>query len=147
MLVFRTALLLAFWFSAPAAGQDYAKQPPAERQTRIWTLLKRDLTGPNGSEYFKENLLYNEIPGGALGLYEFTGTVLASTALRNGASAVILALSDKTTPEVNLRINLALTEKLSPDTQIEFSGVGESFRVNPFMLNLTATRFRRLPPK
>ena len=43
------------------------------------------------------------------------------------AKSIVLALSDKTTPEVTLELELAISGKAEPGTVLEFEGVGKDF--------------------
>lgn len=91
----------------------------------------------DGPEYFRLNVLDALVPSRTYGLRLLKGTVVSSE-LVGAAPTLVIAISDKNTPEVTLRLS-----RLSPSdlhiregTVIEFEGAGVSFRPSPFMLTL-----------
>jgi hypothetical protein len=89
----------------------------------MWKGLYTELSGPNGTQYFESGLKGAQAP-------KLRGTVVSQT-----AKTVVLALSDKTTPQVTLELESPLP-KAEPGIVIEFEGVGKEFTKEPFMLTM-----------
>jgi hypothetical protein len=94
----------------------------------LWKNLHNELSGPNGQQYFDSGLKEAAVP-------RLRGTVVSHT-----SKSIVLALSDKTTPEVTLELDTPIAGKAEPGTVIEFEGVGKSFTKEPFMLTMDAER-------
>ena len=108
---------------------------------RLWGALKQQLAGPNGQRYFEDNLKDSALPF----LY---GTVLSALP-KDKPVLVIVAMSDKSTREVNLRMEAALTDELPAGTEVLFRGVATGFSPDPFRLTIepTAIRVHEARPK
>jgi hypothetical protein len=119
---------IAFWSVKGHSAQ-------LDRQLRLWLAIKRQLTGPNGDEYFQSAMKDSLIPAGANGVSMLKGT-LTSALLNKGVSRLMLALSDSTTAEVTLVLhNGDVNVKAELGTVIEFEGVAVDFTKDPFMLS------------
>ena len=91
------ALVSLFLFSAEVG----MSQAPNSRQVNInavhalWLSIKKQLTGPNGEEYFTNALENADLP-------LLIGTLISATP-EGQPTTLVLAMSDGTTPEVTLR--------------------------------------------
>src|SRR5712692_1034659 len=97
------AFLLALGFVLvhwAAQAQNAKPEPPSALQ--LWSSFKRELTGPEGQKYFDQNLGGSMVPGGAGGVEYFTGTLLSAEPAEQ-PRVLVLAISDRSTPEVTLR--------------------------------------------
>jgi hypothetical protein len=98
-------------------------------QVALWTGIKRELNGPDGQQYFEDNVKGAALP-------RLTGT-LASALINEGVSRVILKMAESEQPEVTLVVhNGAARVRGTPavGTKIEFSGIAREFTKRPFML-------------
>jgi hypothetical protein len=95
----------------------------------LWANVKAALTGPNGRKYWEENLKDAQLPY----LY---GIVLSSTP-RDQPRVLVLAMCDKSTPEVTLRVEPGpMKETVRDGTEIMFEGVPRAFSQQPFRLTI-----------
>jgi hypothetical protein len=100
----------------------------ADPMGAMWKNLHTELSGPNGTQYFESGLKDAAVP-------RLRGTVVSHT-----SKSIVLALSDKTTPQVTLELETPITGKAEPGTVIEFEGVGKTFTREPFMLTMDTER-------
>ncbi len=123
-------LLPALLFSPVAASA----QTPAEK---MWSSIKSSLLSQDGDKYFHDSILDSQLP-------VMRGTVISTDSSVN-AGRMVLAMSDRTTPEVTLQIVQRVSERnwrpasfgrVTPGDEIAFMGVGADFTKNPFMLTL-----------
>src|SRR5512141_3211952 len=97
------AVFLAIGFAllhSAAPAQNAKPESISPRQLR--SMMKRDLTGPDGQKYFDQNLSGARVPGGAGGVQYFTGTLLSADPAEQ-PRVLVLAISGRRTPEVTLR--------------------------------------------
>jgi hypothetical protein len=125
-----------------AFGQDRPQEVREKRQRELWAAIKRALIS-GGAKYFEENLLNAAVP-------ELKGTVVSGTPAENPES-IVIALSDKTAPEVTLRFVERTPGKpnqerparfgrpLDPGDEVEFTGIPTAFSEEPFMLTFTVS--------
>ena len=108
--------------------EEFRKKNPA---LAMWMNLKQELTGPNGEQYFNNNMKGAEVPGGAEGIQYFKGKLIsARPAVR--PKELVLAITDPNTPEVTLNLDAPLPGKAEPGTEIEFAGVPTAFIKDAF---------------
>ena len=108
--------------------EEFRKKNPA---LAMWMNLKQELTGPNGEQYFNDNMKGAEVPGGAEGIQYFKGKLIsARPAVR--PKELVLAITDPNTPEVTLNLDAPLPGKAEPGTEIEFAGVPTAFIKDAF---------------
>lgn len=140
-------LAVGFVLMHSAALAQSAKPEPLSPQ-QLWSTIKRDLTGPDGQEYFDHNLNGALVPGGAGGVQYFTGTLLSAEPAEQ-PRVLVLALSDRSTPEVTLRFKNSkwndthITGPLIRGSIIQFEGVPISFTNEPFMLTFGVSTTER----
>ena len=53
---------------------------------------------------------------------------------------LLVAISDKTTPEVTLILDPPFTGKIEPGTELQCEGIGKSFSKEPFMVVMDVER-------
>lgn len=124
---------------------DIAKNEAAETQKRIdtdpafkmWYSVKQGLTGDNGDSFFNSSVKDAEIPGGAEGVKDFTGTVISFNPPDHPTS-VVLGVEDPTKPDATLTFSKPLPasalDKIKVGQKIDFSGVADSYTKDPYML-------------
>jgi hypothetical protein len=129
---FRSGILVftAFLTLLPAASA----QTPEEA---LWSAIKSALLSQDGEKYFHDRILDVLLP-------VMRGTVISTDSSVN-PGRMVLAMADKTTPEVTLQIIEQVTQgkkrpasigRIAPGDEIEFMGIGTQFTKNPFMLTL-----------
>ncbi|MCU1272656.1 MAG: hypothetical protein JWO48_87 [Bryobacterales bacterium] len=136
----RRAMFFALGFML-AHGAEPAQKTKAEPVTvqQLWSYIKRELTGPDAQEYFDSSFKGAMVPGGAGGLWYLTGTLLSAEP-REQPGVLVLAISDRSTPEVTLRFKDSkwndshIVGPLIPGSLIQFEGVATSFTKEPFMV-------------
>jgi hypothetical protein len=103
----------------------------------LWSNIKRVLVSNDGYQYFDESVRHTMLP-------ELKGTVVAAAPLKN-SDTIVLALSDKTNPEVTLKLFEPSSNKpqdwrrasipgVERGDEIEFMGVADDFVREPFMV-------------
>ena len=126
------AVVVMFIASTSGAQQRKPGVPDIPAMQTLWANLKAQLTGPNGQQYFEENLRDTALPY----LY---GIVLSSTP-NDQPRVLAVAMSDKSTPEVNLAVEPGhLTEKVRDGAEVIFQGVATAFSKQPFRLTITTS--------
>jgi tetratricopeptide (TPR) repeat protein len=100
-------------------------------QLAMWMSLKKELTGPNGNQFFESNMKGASVPGGAEGVQKFKATIVeAKPAVRS--KELVVALADPKVPEATLKLDAPLTGKPEVGSQVEFEGVPVAFSADPF---------------
>ncbi len=140
-----TAILVLCWpFMSQTLPSHAVGSNAAQRQKRMWQAIKVALSAPNGAEYFRLNLDSTEIPGGTDGLRRFKAVVLSSQPTVE-PRVVLLAMTDEATvPEVMLQLKRPWQQPLPNGTEVEFSGIPRSFRLDPFLLAFDVMGFEVL---
>ena len=137
MLRFVWAVLLMFLASIAGAQQRKPGVPDIPAMQALWANLKAQLAGPNGEKYFQENLSNTELPY----LY---GMVLSSTP-KDQTRVFVLAMSDKSTPELALSVEPGhLTEGVRDGAEVIFQGVATTFSKQPFRLTIITSEAVRV---
>ena len=102
----------------------------------LWSNIKKQLTAPDGEEYFRLNLENADIP-------RLMGTLVSATPGQH-PSTLVLAISDPSTPEVTVHLKNGngqddhLNGPLLLGSEVQFQGVPVAFTRNPFMLTFEA---------
>ena len=113
--------------------EQFKKSNP---QLAMWMSLKKELTGPNGQQFF-EGMKGADVPGGAkigdIPVTEFKGTIIAAKPATRSKELVV-GISDPNTPEVTLKLDAPLTGKPEIGSEVEFDGVASGFSPDPFMV-------------
>jgi hypothetical protein len=125
------ALVSLFLFSAEVG----MSQAPNSGQVNVnavhalWLTIKKQLTGPNGEEYFTNALENADLP-------LLIGTLISATP-EGQPTTLVLAMSDGTTPEVTLRFEddkgkeSQINGPLMRGSQIQFEGIPVAFAKRP----------------
>jgi hypothetical protein len=116
------SVLLAFSLIVLAKAQP-------DPQTALWVGLKKQLSGPDGEEYFNANVKDAALP-------TLKGT-LVSALINEGVSRVVLKMPESSEPDVTLVVHngsAKLKAKPTAGSIIEFEGVAVTFSTRPFML-------------
>ena len=124
---------------------DMANKEAADLQSKInsdpkfklWYTIKQSLTSDQGEQFFNSNVKDAEIPGGADGVKNFTGTVI-SVDPPDRPTRVVLGVEDPAKPDVTLEFTQPLPatalDKVKVGQTLDFSGVADSFTKDPYML-------------
>jgi tetratricopeptide (TPR) repeat protein len=137
----KTSALPPADFKIEGAG-DIAQKEAGELQKRmdadpafkLWYTVKTNLTGDQGQNFFNSNVKDTEIPGGAQGVKNFSGTII-SVDPPDRPTKVVLGIEDPAKPDATL----TFSDPLPPNAvkvgdKLEFSGVADSYTANPYML-------------
>jgi hypothetical protein len=99
---------------------------------KIWYAIKQSLQ-QQGDTFFNSNLKDAEVPGGAEGVKDFTGTVISVD-----PNKVVLGVENATVPDATLTFSSPLPQDalntIKVGGQIQFAGVPDSYTANPYML-------------
>jgi hypothetical protein len=123
--------------STGPAQQRKPGVPDIPAMQALWAAVKAKLTGPNAQDYFEHGMQGAQLPY----LY---GVVLSSTP-ENQPRVLVIAMSDKSTPEVTLTLEPGhLKEKVRDRTEIMFKGVPTAFSKEPFRLTIETSETVRV---
>ncbi|MGH9350557.1 MAG: tetratricopeptide repeat protein, partial [Terriglobia bacterium] len=99
---------------------------------KIWFSIKQSLQS-QGDAFFNASVKGFQVPGGAEGVNNFTGTVISVT-----PSQVVLGIENPTVPDATLTFTTPLPQDalntIKVGSQIQFSGIVDSYTANPYML-------------
>jgi hypothetical protein len=114
-----------------------AQEERPNPQRALWAAIKKQLTGPNGEEYFQTQLRGTLLP-------MLRGKVLAASSTGE-TRFLMLDLSGAGTAEVKL---LLAPGQNSPSggTEVQFMGEATDFTRNPFLLTMEAQEVRTAAP-
>jgi hypothetical protein len=120
------------WFSLVILGCLLFQYPQISRSQvpspqEFWKILKKGLSGPDGSEYFEKAVK------GALLLVPLEGTLISSTPADHPREFLV-AVSDDKTPDITLSLEGRLEKALPAGTPVIFECLAEKFTPEPFML-------------
>jgi hypothetical protein len=103
----------------------------------LWYSLKTNLIGDQGPTFFSNSVKETEIPGGANGVKNFTGTIL-TVEPADKPTRVTLGVEDPTKADTTLLftnpIPTAALTKIKVGEKIDFGGVADSYTKDPYML-------------
>jgi hypothetical protein len=105
-MMFSSPLCIGLLISALAApGQRTPDFGRSERSQalEVWQSIKRDLSAPDGLDYWENNIKDALIPGGAAGVNRFPGFVISSKPSKH-PNVIVLGILDNKVPEVELRL-------------------------------------------
>jgi hypothetical protein len=109
----------------------------SDPQFKLWYTIKQNLTGDQGDAFFNSNVKDAEIPGGAEGVKDFTGTVI-SIDPPDHPTKVVLGIEDPAKPDATLEFSQPLPtealDKIKVGQKVDFSGVADSYTKDPYML-------------
>jgi hypothetical protein len=103
---------------------------------KMWYAIKQNLQD-KGDAFFKDSVDGVEVPGGAEGVKNFSGTVISLDPPDRPAK-VVVGVEDPTKPDATL----VFSQPLPPDAlntikvgqKIEFSGIADAYTKDPYML-------------
>lgn len=122
-------------FSVDPATVVNARRAEAELSTTnpelaAWLAIHRQLAAPDGDKYFAGDIQGKQLP-------KLRGTVLKATPPR-APREITLAMTQDNTPDVTLKLTVAMPRALSAGTLLSFEGTGDSFTKDPFLLVVNA---------
>jgi len=104
---------------------------------KLWYTIESNLKTDQGDQFFSSNVKDAEIPGGAEGVKDFTGTVI-SIDPPDRPTKVVLGVEDPTKPDATLEFSTPLPasalDKIKVGSKLDFSGVADSYTKDPYML-------------
>jgi tetratricopeptide (TPR) repeat protein len=110
--------------------EQFKQQYP---QLALWMGIKRQLTAPEGEQYFQGQLKDAQVP-------KLKGTVMGGKPeCRSREVLVAVPEPNQTstlTPEITLKLDAALTGKPVAGTEIQWEGVPSAFAKDPFLLTM-----------
>ncbi len=127
--------------SAQAAADADAKKLEDRMNSdpafKLWYTVKTNLVGDQGQSFFDKSVKDTEIPGGAQGVKDFSGTVISLEPAEKPTKATV-GVEDATKADTTLIFSeplpAAALEKIKVGEKIDFGGIAESFTKDPFML-------------
>lgn len=130
-------------FTIVSANETATKQADAlnariaaDPAFKIWYAIKQSLQD-KGDAFFESDVKDAEIPGGAAGVKNFSGTVI-SLDPSDRPTKVVVGVEDPTKPDATLEFSEPLPadalDQVKVGQKIEFSGVADSFTKDPYML-------------
>lgn len=115
---------------ADAINQRMASDPGF----KLWIGIKQQLTGDQGDQFFNSNVKDAEIPGGAEGVKNFTGTVISMDP-QDKPTKIVLGVEDPTKPDATLEFSQPImADQVKVGQKLDFSGVADSYTKDPYML-------------
>lgn len=105
--------------------EQFATENP---KLAFWKRIKEALMAPDGQQYFDSSMKDAQIP-------ELRGWLVEQR-----PKEILIAISDKTTPELTLQSETPFPGKVEPGTELTFEGVGKSFTKEPFMVVMEVDR-------
>jgi hypothetical protein len=103
----------------------------------LWYSVKTNLIADNGPSFFASSVKDTDIPGGANGVKDFTGTIL-TVEPADKPTRVTLGIEDPTKADATLLFSepvpAAALTKIKVGEKIDFSGVADNFTKDPYML-------------
>ncbi|HZS55000.1 MAG TPA: hypothetical protein VFA65_11395 [Bryobacteraceae bacterium] len=104
---------------------------------KLWYTIETNLKGDQGDQFFASTVKDAEIPGGAEGVKDFTGTVI-SIDPPDKPTKVTLGVDDPQTADTTLLFSQPLPvsalDKIKVGQKLDFSGVADSYTKDPYML-------------
>lgn len=95
-------------------------------QLALWLEVKKQLTAPDGEQYFSEHMKDAAVP-------KLKGVLISTKPARN-PKELVLGIADPKTPEVTLKITEGgtLPGSVEPGAEISFEGIPVAFTKEPF---------------
>lgn len=118
-------------------AEELNKRMAADPAFKLWYTVETNLKGDQGDQFWTSNVKDTEIPGGAEGVKNFSGTVI-SIDPPDRPTKVVLGVDDPQTPDATLLFSKPLPasalDKIKVGQPLEFSGVADSYTKDPYML-------------
>src|SRR6478672_10343347 len=119
------------------ANEQQRKIVQTGLQRALWQGLKKQLTAPDGEQYFESNLKGTAVP-------PLRGKLISARP-PEGSKELVIGIIDAKIPEVTLRLDSPFSFKLQPGDEIEFEGVAIEFTKDPFNLSFDVLRAKVSP--
>jgi hypothetical protein len=104
---------------------------------KLWYSIRQSLTGDQGDSFFTNSMKGVEVPAGANGVQNFSGTVI-SIEPADKPTKVTLGVDDPTKADATLTFSKPLAasalDKIKVGQKLEFDGVVASYTKDPYML-------------
>ncbi len=104
---------------------------------KMWYSVKQSLTTENGDQFFNGSMKGVEVPGGAEGVKNFTGTVITIDP-PDAPTKVTLGVEDPAKADATLifskPLNTAALDKIKVGSKLDFSGIADTYTKDPYML-------------
>jgi hypothetical protein len=104
---------------------------------KLWYSIQQSLTGDQGPDFFSKSMKGTEVPGGANGVQNFSGTVI-SIDPADKPTKVTLGVDDPAKADATLTFSKPLPasalDKVKVGQKLEFNGVADSFTKDPYTL-------------
>jgi hypothetical protein len=110
--------------------------PDVAAMQALWAGVKSRLSAPDGEKYFEDTLKDTQFP-------HLCGLVLSATP-KDNPDLLVLAMSDKSMPEVSLKLDRRATESIREGDEIIFEGAARSFTRQPFRLTIITSDLIRI---
>jgi hypothetical protein len=144
---FALTLALAFALQPVARAQRSPAMLPdndfESRQERLWTGIKTQLVGPDGERYWTRSAKDAKLPGGAVGIDEFEGT-LVSSAPPDHPNEFMVAIGDDSTPEAKLVMQEHLEKRIPAGSPVTCEGIARAYQTNPYVLTFEVEGVNRI---
>jgi hypothetical protein len=140
----KTAALPPAGFTIGSAAEAANKEAEAKNKRmdsdpafKLWYTIKSNLIGDQADSFFTNSVKDFEIPGGAEGVKNFSGTVI-SIDPPDKPTKVVLGIEDPAKGDATLLFSEPLPasalDTIKVGSKIDFSGVADSFTKDPYML-------------
>ncbi len=104
---------------------------------KLWYSIESSLKSDKGQNFFNSSMKDVEVPGGAEGVKNFSGTVITIDP-PDRPTKVTLGVEDPAKPDATLEFSQPLPasalEKIKVGEKLEFGGVADSFTKDPYVL-------------
>jgi hypothetical protein len=110
-------------------GVDALIEEVVRPQREFWQKIKAALLDSDGSRAYSEQIKSAVLP-------ELSGTLISETQISQTEHELVLGVSAPGVPDVTLRLDSPLRQKVEPGVRVLFVGVAIEFRPTPFMLVL-----------
>src|SRR5262249_48945184 len=120
------------------SSEQQAKQADFDRRhpdIALWRLLRTTLQGDSGAAYFEQNMKGAQLPPQNGEFKLFKAKVVAQPNPKE-----VLVSVDNEAGDATLVLATPLRGKIEPGTELEFSGLVESFTKDPFNVRFTVDR-------
>jgi hypothetical protein len=140
----KTAALPPGGFTIASASDAAKKEADAMNKRmdsdpafKLWYTIKSNLVGDQADSFFTSSVKDAEIPGGADGVKNFSGTVI-SIDPADKPTTVVLGVEEPAKADATLSFSQPLPasalDTIKVGAKIDFSGVADSFAKEPYML-------------
>ncbi len=96
-----------------------------------WLAMKRQLEDANGEKYFSSDIQGKPLP-------QLSGTVLHAIPAKAPKEIAVAMADGATTPDVIIKLTVAVPALVRPGVKITFQGSGDSYTKSPFSLVVNA---------